>query len=121
MKNEKTRRKDVYVTIILTESTASDLNLNLPHLERLHPENSQVCLRTPSEYNCFEKTNKEKDCPSTSREPPSKEMKNANLEISSDVGLFSKHSFSSSSLMYSKYLIEDGVIVKKKNKTPCVF
>lgn len=105
MKNEKNRRKDVFVTIIFTESTASDLNLSLPHLERLHPENSQICLITSSECNSFEKSNNEKDCPSTSKEPLSEEIKDNNLEISSDVGLFSKNNFSSSSIMYSKYFL----------------
>lgn len=103
MKNGNKRRKDVYVTIILTESTTSELNLSLPHLERLHPENSKICLVTPSEYSYFERKNKESDRPSTS-EDSSKGIEEIYLKISSDVGLFSKNNFSSSSVMYCKYL-----------------
>lgn len=100
MKNGKKRRKEVYVTIILTESTTSQLNLSLPHLENLHPENSQVCLITPREYKYFERTNK--DQPSTSKEAPEKETDDIYLKMSSDIGLFSKNNCSSTSIMYCK-------------------
>lgn len=107
MKNGKSRRKDVYVTIILTESIASDLNLSVPHLERLHPDNSQICLISPSEYKNLQKRSKEKDNPSSSNAATSEEVETSNLKISSDVGLFSMNNFSSSSVMYCKYFLSN--------------
>ncbi|CAG9862293.1 unnamed protein product [Phyllotreta striolata] len=41
---------DVYVTILLTESTTSFLNLNLPHVECMHPDNSKIFIISPEKY-----------------------------------------------------------------------
>lgn len=102
MQNGKKRRKEVYVTIILTESTTSQLNLSLPHLEHLHPENSNVCLITPSEYSFCKPKDKDKDQPGTSTQSSDKELGEIYLNIPSDIGLFSMNNFSSSSVMYCK-------------------
>lgn len=104
MKNGKERRKDIYVTIILTESTTSQLNLSLPHLEHLHPENSKICLITPSEYSYFERKSKDTNQASTSKDYSDKGFDEIYLKISSDIALFSINNLSSSSLMYCKYL-----------------
>lgn len=111
MRDEKGKKKDVYVTIILTESATSLLNLNLPHLEKLHPSNSKICLISPSEYNSYGKTIKTK-CKQTPgnkrRAGTSRKDKDEPifLKISSDVGLFSTSNCSSSSSLSGKIFIK---------------
>lgn len=111
MQNENKNCKDVFVTLILTESTSSLLNLNLPHLERLHPEDSQICLITPSEFNYFKKKYQKSgenlrqgEDASTSHggEVGNKNIEEIYLKISSDVALFSNGHFSSSSCVDGK-------------------
>lgn len=113
MQNEnKDNKKDVFVTLVLTESTSSLLNLNLPHLEKIHPENSQICLITPSEFSYFKKKYqksadnlKEASSAGSSRvvSTESKNIEEIYLKISSEVALFSTGHFSSSSCVDGKY------------------
>ncbi|XP_074028056.1 uncharacterized protein isoform X2 [Leptinotarsa decemlineata] len=119
MQNDRTN-KDTFVTLILTESTTSLLKLSLPHLEHLHPENSNVCLITPSEYSYFQKL-REKNASrgegsdltagtSKGDEIQIEEVQEIYLKISSDVALFSKSNCSSNSYMYENSeedLLED--------------
>ncbi|XP_018574513.1 uncharacterized protein LOC108913444 isoform X2 [Anoplophora glabripennis] len=123
MQNESKNCKDVFVTLILTESTSSLLNLNLPHLERIHPENSQICLITPSELNYFKKKyqkSKENlgqlDVASTSHggDAGDKNIEEIYLKISSDMALFSNGNFSSSSCVDD----EDGAKNMKEDQKP---
>lgn len=112
MQNEnRNSKKDVFVTLILTESTSSLLNLNLPHLEKVHPENSQICLISPSEFSYFKKKYqisadnlRESNSAGTSGDgnADSKDIEEIYLKISSEVALFTKSRFSSSSCVDGK-------------------
>ncbi|KAG5880545.1 hypothetical protein JTB14_026778 [Gonioctena quinquepunctata] len=104
MQNVK-KNGEVFVTLIFTESTSSLLKLGLPHLEHLHPENSKVCLITPSDYRYFKKRESKQENSNSSAgtskdtEVPSN-VEEIYVNISSDVALFSKTNRSSSSCMY---------------------
>lgn len=97
MQNENKKKKDIYVTIILTESATSLLNLNSVHyLENLQEDNSNICIITPADY---EKEKPDKDSPGTSKDLDEKEKATNNifLKISSDIGFFSTSNCSSAS------------------------
>ncbi|KAJ8960028.1 hypothetical protein NQ318_009465 [Aromia moschata] len=124
MQNGNQVDKNIFVTLILTESTSSLLNLNVAQLEHLHPENSKICLITPSEFSYFKKQH-EKDetkveqsnSAGTSQENRSVEenLEEVYLKISSDVGLFTTSNCSSSSCMYE---FSDDELVKAENSKP---
>ncbi|CAG9762120.1 unnamed protein product [Ceutorhynchus assimilis] len=92
-KSQKAKPKRVLVTLILTESTASLLKLNVPHLDETHPANSRICIFTQkalmkslelmpkaeNDYGTY--INLSNDC----------------IKINSEVGLFSKSNCSSAS------------------------
>ncbi|KAJ8933934.1 hypothetical protein NQ314_013690 [Rhamnusium bicolor] len=110
MQNEnKNAKKDVFVTLILTESTSSLLNLNLPHLEHIHPENSKICLITLSDFSYFQRQHElsenmieQSDNATTSNEDDAVNynVEEIFLKISSDVALFTTSNCSSSSCTY---------------------
>lgn len=54
MKDNKSYLKNgvenIFVTILLSESTTSFLNLNLPHVEHMHPDNSKIFIISPEHY-----------------------------------------------------------------------
>ncbi|CAG9836630.1 unnamed protein product [Diabrotica balteata] len=124
MQNGK-QEKDLYVTIVFSESTASLLKLSLPHLNHTDPENSRIFLISPSHYKCSKSQVdfKEENTPTTSQSVNSeilfkyqalqeeKEGKPISqdifLYISSDVGLFSKSNCSSKSNIYEGCYSED--------------
>ncbi|XP_072383997.1 uncharacterized protein [Diabrotica undecimpunctata] len=124
MQNGK-QEKDLYVTIVFSESTASLLKLSLPHLNYTDPENSRIFLISPSHYKCSQSQVdfKEENTPTTSQSVNSeilfkyqalqeeKEGKPISqdifLYISSDVGLFSKSNCSSKSNIYEGCYSED--------------
>ncbi|KAK9890888.1 hypothetical protein WA026_012230 [Henosepilachna vigintioctopunctata] len=58
-KNKK--RRDVIVSLFLTESTASLFNSKIPHLEDLHPSESRICIISSSETNYDKKRNNSLD------------------------------------------------------------
>uniref|UniRef100_A0A6P7H7Y6 Uncharacterized protein LOC114345435 n=1 Tax=Diabrotica virgifera virgifera TaxID=50390 RepID=A0A6P7H7Y6_DIAVI len=119
MQNGK-QKKDLYVTIVLSESTASLLKLSLPHLNLTDPQNSRIFLISPSHYRCSKSLVdlKEENTPTTSQGVKSeilfkyqslqeeKESRHITQDIflymSSDVGLFSKSNCSSKSVVYGK-------------------
>ncbi|CAH2003618.1 unnamed protein product [Acanthoscelides obtectus] len=92
-------KRHVFVALIFTESTASVLNISLPHLEHLHPDDSKICVVTASEYSylkkCRQQSKKTKDDNVTST--GSKQLEEIYLKLSSDVGLFTTSNYSSSS------------------------
>nr|CAH7746245.1 unnamed protein product [Callosobruchus chinensis] len=105
MQHVESSKKNVFVALIFTESTASGLNLSLPHLDHLHPDNSKICIITTSEYSylkkCKEKVNQCKDdshvASCSSKED--KKLEEIYLKLSSDVGFFNTGHYSSSSCL----------------------
>ncbi|XP_050300948.1 E3 ubiquitin-protein ligase MARCHF3-like [Anthonomus grandis grandis] len=92
-KSHTQRKKDVFVTIVVTESTSSLLSLDAPHLEHTHPDNSKICVLTEKDFKQLKKSlvQEEVDKPSTSVGLEGK------LKINSEVALFSTSNCSSSS------------------------
>ncbi|XP_030768403.1 E3 ubiquitin-protein ligase MARCH3-like isoform X2 [Sitophilus oryzae] len=90
--NEKPK-KEVFVTLILTESTSSLLNLNAPHLENTHPENSKICVITEADYAILKEQQKLINESSVN-------SSNNDLELASNIALFSTSNCSSNSEMY---------------------
>ncbi|KAJ8917157.1 hypothetical protein NQ315_012649 [Exocentrus adspersus] len=127
MQNEnKHKKKDVFVTLILTESTSSLLDLNLPHVEKVDPDDSKICLITPSEFGYFKKKHgkssdglEQAERAGTSKEgaESGKNVEEIYLKISSDVALFSNN-FSSSSCVGSGLLDEDAGTPKPSPAPP---
>lgn len=106
-KYEENQDKEVFVTMILSESTTSLLKLNIPHLENIDPDNSMVCvIKASQQYGPHkDQTNENGDeKPSTSKE--NKSLEQLYLKISSDIGLFNQNNSSSTSLMYGKFTVE---------------
>ncbi|XP_057657604.1 uncharacterized protein LOC130894688 isoform X1 [Diorhabda carinulata] len=121
------KRKDLCITIIFSESTASLLNLSAPHLDQLDPENSRIFLISPHRYKSIKGsvscTELKEEKPSTSqginsnilskyqdivdKKEAEKDSGEAYLQISSNVGLFSKSTCSSNSCMYEGCNSED--------------
>ncbi|CAG9821963.1 unnamed protein product [Phaedon cochleariae] len=110
---------EIFVTLVLTESTTSLLNLSLQHLEHFHPENSRICLITPSEYSYLKEkySNEDKQYlanPGCSNDREGRQIEEIYLKISSDVALFSTNICSSSSFMYD---ISDEDLVADEEST----
>ncbi|XP_076252373.1 E3 ubiquitin-protein ligase MARCHF3-like isoform X1 [Rhynchophorus ferrugineus] len=112
-KTPNKKSKDIFVTIILTESTSSLLNLNVPHLENLHPEDSRICIITEKDYEFLKKQQMKKK---SSKRTNAQDSTHTN--IASDVALFSTSNCSSNSEMYD---ISDEEEMKYRNSKDELF
>ncbi|KAL1513985.1 hypothetical protein ABEB36_003316 [Hypothenemus hampei] len=83
-------KKDVFVTLILTESTSSFLSLDVPHLDHTLPENSRICVITEKDFQTIKSKRNEEQTPGSS-------SADHRVEIGSTVALFSTSNCSSSS------------------------
>lgn len=96
MRKHQNETKDIFVTIILTESTSSLLSLDLPHIEQTHPKNSRICVITDTELKALKHQQRDEEpSPGT---PVGCGLDN--FQIASTVALFSISNCSSNSELY---------------------
>lgn len=94
-KAENPKTKDVFVTIVVTESTCSELSLHAPHLDQTDTENSRICVITEKDYLALKKLKKDQDRQQAAG--TSIGLGDNSVKLTSEVALFSTSNVSSTS------------------------